>query len=160
MLGVHVDALMNAVILQSADHFQTGAVAHVRQPRIAVPAEVALQDAAVFGAVEDRAPGFEFMHPRRRFLRVQFRHAAIVQILSAAHGVGEMHAPVIAIVHVAHGRRHAAFRHHRMRLAQKRLGDHSGLASGGGCFNGRAQPRAARADHQHIVFVNRKLRHR
>ena len=50
---------MNSVIPQSADHFQTRAVAHMRQPRIAMPAKIALQDAPVFGAVEDRAPSFE-----------------------------------------------------------------------------------------------------
>ena len=159
VLGVNVDALMDAVILQSADHFETGAVAHVRQARIAMPAEIALQDAAVFGAVENRAPGFQFLHPRRSFLGVQLRHAAIVQILAAAHGVGEMDAPVVAIVHVAHGRGHAAFRHHRVRLAQQRFRDHGGLRARGRRFDGRAQSRAARADHQHVVFVNRIIRH-
>ena len=33
---------MNAVILQRADHFQAGAVADVREARIAVSAEIAL----------------------------------------------------------------------------------------------------------------------
>ena len=120
-----VDALMDAVILQRADHLQAGAVAHVRQARIAVAAEVALKNLAVLGAIENRAPGFEFVHPRRSFLGVQFRHAAVVQVLAAAHGVGEMDAPVVAVVHVAHGRRHAAFGHHRVRLAEQRFRDHA-----------------------------------
>ena len=81
---------MDAVILQRADHFEAGAVAHVSEARIAMPAEVALQNPAVFSAIENRAPGFELMNPRRSFLGVQLRHAAIVQILPAAHGVGEM----------------------------------------------------------------------
>ena len=158
-LGVNVDALMNAVILQSADHFETGPVAHVRQPRITMPAEVALQDPAVLGAIENRAPGFQFMHPRRSFLGVQLRHAAIVQVLAAAHRVGEMNPPVVAVIDIAHGRRHAAFGHHRMRLAQQRLRNHGGLSARGGRFDGRAQSRAARANHQHVVFVNRIIRH-
>ncbi len=53
---------MDTVILQRADHFETRAVADMSQPRIAVSAEVALQDAAIFGAVEKRAPGFQFAH--------------------------------------------------------------------------------------------------
>ncbi len=83
---------------------------------------------------------------------MQFGHAGIVQILAAAHGVGEMHAPVVAIVHIADGGRHAAFRHHGMGLAEERFANHSHLDTPGRRFDGRAQPGAARADHQHIMF--------
>ena len=55
-LHVDVDALMDAVVLQRADHLEAGAVADVREARIAVAAEVALQDAAVLRAVEDARP--------------------------------------------------------------------------------------------------------
>ena len=145
---MHVHALVNAVILQRADHLQAGAIADVRQPRIAMAAEVALQDAAVFRAIEDRAPGFEFAHTLGRFLGVQFRHAPIVQILAAAHGVGEMDAPVVAVVDVAHRRRHAAFGHHGVRFAEQRFADHADFHARAGRFDGSAQTRAARADHQ------------
>ncbi len=144
---------MDAVVLQGADHFQAGAVADVRQARIAMAAEIALQDAAVLGAVEDRAPGFQFAHARRRFLGVQLGHAPVVQVLAAAHGVGEVDAPVVAIVDVAHGRGDAAFGHDGVRLAQQRFGDDTPtFTPGGGGFDGRAQPGAARADHQHVVL--------
>ena len=125
---MNIDALMDAVILQGADHLEARAVAHVRQPRIAMAAEIALQNAAVLGAIEHRAPGFELAHARRRFLGVQLRHAPIVQILAAAHGVGEVDAPVVAIVDVAHRRRHAAFGHHGVRFAEQRFRNHAGLA--------------------------------
>ncbi len=62
---VNIDALVDAVILQRADHFQAGAVADVRQARIAVAAEIALQDSAVLGAVEHGAPGFQLAHAIR-----------------------------------------------------------------------------------------------
>src|SRR5581483_6041962 len=39
---VHVDSLMDAVILQGSDHLQTGAVAHVREPGIFMAAEISL----------------------------------------------------------------------------------------------------------------------
>ncbi len=61
-LHVKIDALVDAVILQGADHLQAGAVAHVRQARITVPAEIALQNLAVFGAIEQRAPSLQFAH--------------------------------------------------------------------------------------------------
>src|SRR4051794_10589970 len=47
VLHVDLDALMNAVILQSADHLETGAISHVGESRIFVTAEVSLQDAPV-----------------------------------------------------------------------------------------------------------------
>ncbi len=149
-LHVEIDALMDAVILQGADHFEAGAVADVRQARIAMAAEIALQNFAVLGAIEHRAPGFQFADARRSFLGVQLGHAPVVEILAAAHGVGEMDAPVIAIVDVAHGRGHAAFGHHGVGFAQQRFGDHADFHAGGGGFDRRAQARAACADHQNV----------
>ena len=121
MLHVDVDAAMDAVILQRADHLEAGAIADVREARIAMAAEVALQDAAVLRAIEHRAPGFELAHAIGRFLRVQLGHAPVVQVLAAAHRVGEVHAPAVAVVDVGHRRRHAAFGHDGVRLAEQRL---------------------------------------
>ena len=42
-LHVHVDALVHGVLLERADHLEAGAVAHVGEARVAVPAEVALE---------------------------------------------------------------------------------------------------------------------
>src|SRR6188768_3592835 len=39
---VNFDALMHAVILQGADHFQAGAIADMRETRILMPAEIPL----------------------------------------------------------------------------------------------------------------------
>src|SRR6266571_9237157 len=43
-LHEHIDAPVDGVVLEGADHLEPGAVADVGQPRIAVPAEVALED--------------------------------------------------------------------------------------------------------------------
>src|SRR4051812_2116249 len=59
LLHVHVDRLMDRVILERADHLETGAVAHVREPRVAVSAEVALENAPIGSPIEQRAPRFE-----------------------------------------------------------------------------------------------------
>ena len=56
MFHVHVDALVDAVILQRADQLQAGAVAHVCQARKLVATEVALQNAPLAGAIEQRPP--------------------------------------------------------------------------------------------------------
>src|SRR5215475_3314085 len=55
--ALHVD--VDAVILERANHLEAGTIADVRQSRVAVAAEVSLQDAAVLGAVEQRAPALE-----------------------------------------------------------------------------------------------------
>ncbi len=106
------------------------------------------------GAVEERAPLFEFAHAVRRFLRVKLRHAPVVQKLSAAHGVAEMRAPVVRLVHVGHGGGKAAFGHHGVRFAEQRLAHHADLGALRQRLDRGAQARAARADDQYIVFVS------
>ncbi len=141
VLHVHVDALMDAVILQGADHLEAGAIADVREARIAVPAEIALENAAVGRAIENRAPGLEFAHAIGRLLGVKLGHAPVVDVLAAAHGVGEMDAPVVAIVHVGERGGDAALGHHGVGLAEERLADQPDLDAG--CATPRS-PRASR----------------
>ena len=158
-LHVHVDALMDAVVLQRADHLQAGAVADVRQPRIAVAAEVALQDFPVLRPIEHRAPRLELADAVGRFLRVQLRHAPVVHVLAAAHRVGEMDLPVVAIVDVGQRGRDAALGHHGVRFSEQRLADEPDGDAGRRGLDRRSQSRAARADDQHVVFVGLILRH-
>src|SRR5256885_17013033 len=116
---------MNAVVLKGADHFQTGAVADMREPWIFVTAEVALKNARVFRAIEDSAPGFQFADAIRRFPGVELRHSPIIDVLAAAHRVGEVDLPAIAVVHVRQSGRDAAFGHYRVRFAEQTLADHA-----------------------------------
>src|SRR4029079_9728708 len=109
---------MDAVILQGADHLEAGAVAYVRKPGIFVPAEVALKYPAVFRAVKERAPGFEFTYAIGRFFRVYFSHPRMIQVLAAAHRIREVDAPIVAIIDITHGGRNSAFGHHGVRLAE------------------------------------------
>src|SRR5262249_43684242 len=99
-LHVHADAAVDAVVLERADHLQAGAVADGREAGVFVAAEVPLQNAAVLGAVEDGPPGFELADAGRRFLGVQLGHPPVVHVLPAAHGVGEVDLPVVALIDV------------------------------------------------------------
>ena len=144
---------------ERANQFQSGAVADVGEARIAVAAEIALENSPVRRAVKHRAPGFEFVNAVGRFLGVQFGHAPVVDVLAAAHRVGEMDAPVVAVVHVGQRRRHAAFGHDGVRLAEQRFADQPDLDAGRRGFNGRAQARAARADDEHVVFESFVIGH-
>ena len=139
VLHVDLEALMDAVVLQRADHLQAGAIADVGQARVAVAAEVALQDAAVLGAIEDGAPGLELAHAIGRLLGVQLGHPPVVEVLAAAHGVREVDLPAVAIVDVGHRRRHAPLGHDRVGLAEQRLADQAHRQPG------RPKPRWPRA---------------
>ena len=124
-LALHedVDAHGDDLLLQRADQLQAGAVADVGQAGVAVAAEVALEDAAVLGAVEERAPALELVDPVGRLLGVELRHAPVVEHLAAAHGVAEVDLPVVLGPDVAHGGGHAALGHDGVRLAEQRLAD-------------------------------------
>ncbi len=148
------------MVLQRADHLQAGAIADVCETRVAVAAEVALQDAAVLGAIEDGAPGLELAHAVGRLLGVQLGHAPVVQVLAAAHGVGEVDLPAVAIVDVGHRRRHAALGHDGVGLAEQRLADQADRDAGGRGLDGRAQAGAAGADDQDVVLVRLVNGHR
>ena len=103
-------------------------------------------------AIEHRAPRLELADAIGRFLRVQLGHAPVVQVLAAAHRVGEVHAPAVAVVDVGHRRGHAALGHDGVRLAEQRLGDDADRGALRRRFDGRAQSRAAGADDEHVVI--------
>ena len=48
-----------------------------------------------------------------------------VEVLAAAHRIGEMDFPVVALVDIGQGRGNAALRHHRVRFAKQALGDNA-----------------------------------
>src|SRR5205807_3470266 len=68
-LHVHVHPAMNPVVLERANHFEPGAIANMREARVAMAAEVALEDTSVRRAIEDRAPRFELAHAIGGFFR-------------------------------------------------------------------------------------------
>ena len=126
-LHVDGDAAVDAGVLQRADHLQAGAVADVGEARVLVAAEVPLEDAAVVGAVEQGAPALQLADALGGFLGVQLGHPPVVQVLAAAHGVGEVDPPVVAVVDVGQRRGDAALGHDRVGLAEQRLADEPDL---------------------------------
>ena len=144
---------MNAVVLQRADQFQPGAVADVRQARIAVAAEIALQNFAVLACgrkprprlrVRARAPGASLacssaMRQLLTYWPPRMVSAKWTRQLSRSSTLPMR-------------RRHAAFGHDRVRLAEQRFADQPDFHARRRGFDGRAQTRAARADDQHVVF--------
>ena len=140
------------MVLQGAEHLETGAVADMGQARIAVAAEVPLKNLAILGAVKHRAPRLELAHARRRLARMMLGHDGIVEVATAAHGVCEVDFPTVAVVDIAHGRRHAALGHHGVRFAQQRLADDGRAHPMGARLHRRAQTRAACTDDQDVML--------
>ena len=88
---------------------------------------------------------------------MMLHHDWIVQVLAAAHCVGKVHFPIVAVIHIAHGRGHAALRHNRVRLAKKGFTNHSNFQTRGGRLNGGAQTSATGANDKHVMFVHDEL---
>ncbi len=147
------------MILERADHLQSGAVSDVGQARVPVPAKVSLQNPAVLRPVEERAPCLKFANAFRSFFGMQFGHAPVVEILAAAHRIGKMDSPAIAIVDIGQCRRDAAFGHHGMRFAEQRLANHSHLRAGGSGLNRSAQACPACSNHKYVVGEPLEFRH-
>ena len=151
---------VDRVVLQRADQLEARAVADVREARIAVAAEVALQDPPVCRAVEHRAPRFQLAHAIGRLLGVNLGHAPVVDVLAAAHRVGEMHLPVVAVVDVGQAPR-------RCRLPPSPYAPCRAATCRSGrptrpCrrrLDGGAQTGAAGADHEHVVVESRVAPH-
>src|SRR5687767_8293777 len=84
-------------------------------------AKISLQDLAVVRPVKDGSPRFQFSYTIRRFLCMQLGHSPVVYVLAAAHRVGKMDLPIVAVVDVRKGRRHAALGHYGMRFSEQRF---------------------------------------
>ena len=89
-LRVDLHADRHAAILEGPDHLEAGPVADVGEARVGVTAERALEDPPVARPVEDRAPHLELADALRCFARVQLRHARVVEVPTAHHGVAEV----------------------------------------------------------------------
>src|SRR5206468_136490 len=150
---------MHRVVLERPDHLEAGTIADVREPRVAMATEVALQDEAVLRAVEQRAPLLELEDAVGCFLRVDLRHAPVVEQLAAAHRVAEVDFPVVLLPHVAQRRRDAALGHDGMRLPEQRLADERGAHAHRAGLDRRAQPRAPRADDDDVVLMTLRVTH-
>ena len=122
-LHMDIDALMDAVVLKRPDHFESGPISHVRETRIGMSTEIALQNLAVRRSVEERAPRLELARTLRRLFRVVLRHTPTVQVLTATHRVGEVNIPAVTLVDIRHRRRHATLGHDGVCLTEKRLTD-------------------------------------
>ncbi len=147
------------LLLEGTDQLQPRTVADVRQPRVFMAAEVALGDPAVGRTVEERAPGLQLPDPVGGLPGVEFGHPPVVEELAAAHGVAEVHLPVVALVDIAHAGRDTALGHHRMGLAEQGLADHGRAHTRLAGLDRGAQSGPAGAHHDHVPCLPVHVRH-
>jgi hypothetical protein len=158
-LHEHLDPRLDGPVLERADHLEPGAIAHMGQPGIPVTAEVALEYAAVRGAVEQGAPRLELEHPVRGLLGVDLCHAPVAQHLAAPHGVPEVDPPVVLRVDVGQRGGDPALGHHGVRLAEQRLAHQRCPRPPGGGLDGRPEPRPTGPHDNHIERVGLVVGH-
>jgi len=99
---------MNSVILQSPDHFESSAIADMRKAWIFVASKIPLQNAAIFCAIEDRAPFLEFADTNLALPSRAVRPCAIDSHIGRRASCRRNAPSVVAIVHVAERRRDTA----------------------------------------------------
>jgi hypothetical protein len=153
--ALHVDlhSAVDAMLLEGADHLQARAIAHVGEARILVTPEVTLEDSPVRRAVEEGPPLLQLLHPIRGFHGVELRHAPLVQIAAALHGVAEVNLPVVSGLHVSERGGDTSLGHDGVRLAEERLAHQTHARALGAGLDGRAQTGPAGAYDQDIVLV-------
>ena len=151
-LHIDLDALMDAVVLKRADQFETGAVADVSETWITMAAEISLEYLAVFCPVENGSPGLEFANAVRGLFGVELGHSPVVDVLAAAHRVGKMDLPIVAVIDICHRRRHPALGHDGVSLAKQRLADQPDRNARRGCLDSGPRSGAAGTDDEHVVF--------
>jgi hypothetical protein len=155
----NVETKMNSMVLKSADHLQAGTVAHMREPRIPMAAEIPLQNPAVAGAIKKRSPGLQFTHARGSFLGMQLRHPPVIQVLTAAHGVGKVNPPAVPVVHISHRRSYATLGHDGVCFAKERFRNNGDLYTGSRDLDGSPQTRAPGSNNQNVVLMRDVLAH-
>src|SRR5260370_5779298 len=144
---------MDSMLLKSAYHLQSGAVADMRKSRIPMAAEISLQNSAVAGAIKKCAPGLQLTHARRSFLGMQLRHSPIIQVLTATHGVGKVNAPAVPVVHISHRRGYATLGHDGMCFAEKRFRSDRDLYTGGRGLDGSPQTSPPGSNDQTVLLI-------
>src|SRR6185369_9801679 len=149
---MHVDALVDPMILERSNHLKPGAITDMREPRVSVSAEVALKNFPIGCAIEHGSPRLELAHSGGGLFRMQLRHSPVVDVLTSAHRVGEVDLPVVALVHVGERGSDSAFGHYGMSFSQERLAHEPDGHSRGGSFDCGSKACAARPDHQYVVL--------
>ena len=90
---------------------------------------------------------------------MQLGHAPLIDVLPTAHGIGEMHFPIVTLIDIGQGGRDPPFRHHRVCFAEKRFTNKTDRNSRSRRFDGRAQTSAAGPDYQDIMLESFVIGH-
>ncbi len=125
VLHVNVDALVDAVVLERADQFEPGAIADVSETWIFVAPKLRWR-MRPSGVRSKTAP--QASSSRTRSGASRACSSAMRQLLTyspAAHGVGEVDAPIVPVIHICQRRRDAALGHDGVRFAEQRFANHS-----------------------------------
>ena len=156
-----LDVVLDAVLVQRLQDHVAGAVGGVTGPahrRLAVvagvPAEAALVDAALGGAVERHPHLLEVEHRVDGFLAHDLDGVLVGEVVAALDGVEGVPLPVV-LFDVGQRRAHPALGRAGVAAGRVELGQHRG-AHPGPCLDGGAHAGAAGTDDDDVVamFLN------
>src|SRR6516164_6153096 len=145
--------LMNAVVLEGANHFQSRPVPNMGESGIFMPSKVPLEDPSVRCSVKQGSPGFQLIDTSGCFPRVKFCHPPVIHVLTAPHRIGKMDLPVVPVIHIGEGCGNATFRHYRVCFSQQGFAYQANRNAMCAGLDTGPKPRAPRPDHQYIVLV-------
>ena len=153
-----LDVVLDAVLVQRLQDHVAGAVggvtgaAHRGLAVVAgVPAEAALVDAALGGAVERHPHFLQVEHRVDGFLAHDLHRVLVGEIVAALDGVEGVPFPVV-VFDVGQRGAHAALGSAGVAAGRVELGQHRGAHSGSG-LDGGPHSGTARADDHHVVSV-------
>ena len=153
-----LDVVLDAVLVEGLQDHVAGAVggvagaAHRRLAVVAgVPAEPALVDAALGGAVERHPHLLEVQHRVDGFLAHDLDGVLVGEVVAALDGVEGVPLPVV-LFDVRQCRAHAALRRAGVAARRVELGQHRGADAGSG-LDGGPHARAACADDDDVVAM-------
>src|SRR6266487_1663523 len=151
---MHFHSLVNAIILQSANHFQSCTIADMCEPRIFMTTKISLKNFSIFGSVKQCPPRLQFFYSVRGFFSMQFRHSPVVDVLSTTHGVSKMYFPVITFVNITQCSRNSSFSHYGVGFPKKRFADQTDRNAVCRCFNSSTKTGTTSTDHKYIVVIS------
>ncbi len=153
-----LDVVLDAVLIQRLQNHVAGAIGRVAGPAhrglavvAGVPAEAALVDAALGGAVERHPHLLQVEHRVDGFLAHDLHGVLVGEIVAALDGVERVPLPVV-VLDVGQRGAHAALGRAGVAAGGIQLGQHRGTHPRTRLDRG-AHPGTARADDHHVVSV-------
>jgi hypothetical protein len=118
-----------------------------------VSTEVPLKDASILCSVKKGTPPFKLTHAVRGFLRMEFRHSGIREVLSTAHGVSKVYTPAVPFINIRQSGSDSTFCHDGVCFTEQGFADEPDSEVAYGGFNSGTKTSTTGSNYQYIIFM-------